>query len=541
MVFVHDDNCFPNQFACLNERHLACDDQITPYSEDHVYGVAAAEGLASGNSSEVVLSDKDKKRPSDNESCLQASKRPKQVDQHLQASSFEEICTSATQLSPGVFEDSKDHQLIVDSEEFATEAKSFAQELPVRLPFCLGSSGYGCRASDFDRSEEIVSPLYYGFSRKRVAIGGNHQADIPAWRPSEFKNQSRDSANCASQWTSIMSSSCDNFETDGNKWLGTQVTPKPDSSLVALDDAALHHKIDCSCIDDDSIRCVRQHVTRSREMIKQDIGLERFEQLGFGNMGEVVAQSWTDEEEQLFAEIVSLNPASLGNNFWNKMPLYFPDKSSKELVSYYFNVFMLRRRAVQNRLDPLHVDSDNEELQENEENDDGEFVSEEDSVESSVSAEEDDVADDEDLDEMMETIEEVDRVEIHHCYQHTDDEKYSCGDVIGYFDTEESTFASGTELAGSKLPPSVDYDIQDESCTSFEGQHNNGSGGFEDPISSFPLEDMNLVYKDDQIDELLDGHGDLQAWDKSYSSGGSEKDEFLSTVNVIEEVFGKEE
>lgn len=54
-----------------------------------------------GNSSEVVLSDKDKKRPSDNESCLQASKRPKQVDQHLQASSFEEICTSATQLSPG--------------------------------------------------------------------------------------------------------------------------------------------------------------------------------------------------------------------------------------------------------------------------------------------------------------------------------------------------------------------------------------------------------------------------------------------------------
>lgn len=49
MVFIRDDNCFPNQFACLNERHLACDDQITPYSEDCVYGVVAAEGLASGN------------------------------------------------------------------------------------------------------------------------------------------------------------------------------------------------------------------------------------------------------------------------------------------------------------------------------------------------------------------------------------------------------------------------------------------------------------------------------------------------------------
>ncbi|XP_042405480.1 uncharacterized protein LOC121995780 isoform X1 [Zingiber officinale] len=537
MVFVHDDNCFPNEFACLSERHLACDDQITPYSEDYVYGFASAEGLASGNTNEVALSDKDKKRPSDSESCLQASKRLKQVDQHLQSSSFEEICTSAAQLSPGVFDDSKDHQLlIVDSEEFPTELKShcFAQELPVRLPFCLGSSGYGCRASDFDRSEEILLPLYYGFSRKRVAIGGNHQADIPAWRPCELKNRSRDSE-CASHWNSITTSSYHNFETDSNKWLGTQVMPMPESSLLALDDPALHHKVDCSCIDDGSIRCVRQHVTRSREMIKQDIGLERFEQLGFGNMGEVVAQSWTEEEEQLFAEIVSLNPASLGNNFWNKMPLFFPDKSSKEVVSYYFNVFMLRRRAVQNRLDPLHVDSDNEELQEN---DDGEFVSEEDSVESPVSAEEDDVADDEDLDE-METIEEVDCAENHRCYKHTYDEKYSCGDAEGYIDAEESTFASGTQLAGSKLPPSADYDIQDESCTSFEGPHN--GIGFEDPIGSFPLEDVNLVYKDDQTDGFLNGHGDLQAWDKSYSSGGSEKDEFLSTVHVIEEVFGKED
>lgn len=55
MVFVHDDNCFPNEFACLSERHLACDDQITPYSEDYVYGFASAEGLASGNLSRYLI------------------------------------------------------------------------------------------------------------------------------------------------------------------------------------------------------------------------------------------------------------------------------------------------------------------------------------------------------------------------------------------------------------------------------------------------------------------------------------------------------
>ncbi|KAG6496622.1 uncharacterized protein LOC121993161 [Zingiber officinale] len=542
MVFNHVDACFLNQFAHVDGRHLSCDNQITQPFEHSLYGVAASEELASGNNTrEVVLSDKDKRRISEDESCLQANKRSKQADQDLQSSSFEEICPStAQQPSPGVLEDEKDHQVVVGAEEFATEAKSshwFAQDSPIRPPFCPGSSGYGSRASEFDHCEEICLPVYYGFIRKRVAIGGNHQADIPVWRPYEFKNQSRDSANCASQWTSVTISSCDNLEIVSNKWLGTRVTPMPESSLLASDDVTLHRKMDCSCIDDGSIRCVRQHVSRAREMIKQDVGLERFGELGFGNMGEIVAQRWTEREEQLFEEIVSSNFVSLGKNFWNKMPVFFPDKSSKELVSYYFNVFMLRRRAVQNRLDPLHIDSDNEELQESE---DGEFVSEEDSdVESPVADESVVDEEEEDLNE-METVEEIDGAENCHNYELAlyDDEKCSCGD--------ESTLVSGTQFPGSKLPSSGDYDIQDESCTSFEGQHNGTSFMDLPSMDPFPRgrikdDDMNLIYKNDQNDGFLDEHCNLQAWDMSYSSGGSEKDGLLSTVNVIEEVFGKDE
>lgn len=58
--------------------------------------------MTGNNTREVVLSDKDKRRLSDDESCLQANKRSKQADQHLQSSSFEEICPSTAQWpSPG--------------------------------------------------------------------------------------------------------------------------------------------------------------------------------------------------------------------------------------------------------------------------------------------------------------------------------------------------------------------------------------------------------------------------------------------------------
>jgi len=42
---------------------------------------------------------------------------------------------------------------------------------------------------------------------------------------------------------------------------------------------------------------------------------------------------------------------------------YFKNKSRPVLVSYYFSVYLLRRRAHQNRVDPSNVDTDDEELE----------------------------------------------------------------------------------------------------------------------------------------------------------------------------------
>lgn len=78
-------------------------------------------------------------------------------------------------------------------------------------------------------------------------------------------------------------------------------------------------------------------------------------------MGESVSEKWTKEEEQTFQDLVNMNPISSNKKFWNYLSVAFPSRRKKELVSYYFNVFVLRRRAFQNRLDPDNIDSDDDE------------------------------------------------------------------------------------------------------------------------------------------------------------------------------------
>lgn len=102
----------------------------------------------------------------------------------------------------------------------------------------------------------------------------------------------------------------------------------------------------------------------AREKLIITLGQEEFMQMGFSHMGESVAQRWTEEEENLFHEVVSSNPESRGRNFWVVLQKAFPSSSFKDLVSYYFNVFVLRKRAHQNRFDRSNADSDNDEWQE---------------------------------------------------------------------------------------------------------------------------------------------------------------------------------
>ncbi|XVE54729.1 hypothetical protein DITRI_Ditri03aG0105100 [Diplodiscus trichospermus] len=80
-------------------------------------------------------------------------------------------------------------------------------------------------------------------------------------------------------------------------------------------------------------------------------------------MGEIVAEKWSEEEELLFHKVVFSNPASLGRNFWVSLASVFPYRTKEDIVSYYFNVFMLCKRSQQNRYESMSINSYNDEWQ----------------------------------------------------------------------------------------------------------------------------------------------------------------------------------
>ena len=186
----------------------------------------------------------------------------------------------------------------------------------------------------------------------------------------------------------------------------------------------------------------------AREGLRRSLGQDQFQESGLCEMGEDIAQRWTDGEEQLFQRVVFSNSVSSGKNFWDYLPHALPSKTSKELVSYYFNVFMLRKRALQNRSDMLHVDSDDDESPH------GPVETEQESEDSAV--------------------ESPVRVQNMHNFEYTEDvHEESEGEQFHESSSPEKIIDNGqTHLETNPENILADIDIQDESCTSFESQHN---------------------------------------------------------------------
>lgn len=321
------------------------------------------------------------------------------------------------------------------------------------------------KASQFNSREESLFPIYECAPRKAVPVGPNYQADIPDLNAEVSK------------------------EDDSDKWIKTCLLPNPDLDLVS-------DGKECDCTDMGSVRCIRQHIIEVRENMKKKLGMEKFIQLGFGDMGEEVALTWDPQDEKLFAEVVRSNTASFMKCFWDVLPLVFPEKCKRDFVSYYFNVYILRKRAGQNRSDPLYINSDDDEWEDSEER-----------------CESDDEIDMEKDDEHEEEQEEVEKGEVDGSgFESSVDQpsNVTCqGDDIGLgSDVVEEVEETGDEKE-DVLPEKTDrsrvlglgLDIQDDSCTSFEVQHN-------------------------QL-----------AWDIGFEL--AKKDELLPTFDVIEQVFGK--
>ncbi|XP_076905317.1 uncharacterized protein LOC143561046 [Bidens hawaiensis] len=182
--------------------------------------------------------------------------------------------------------------------------------------------------------DDTYSSLLDSDPRKEVPVGPEHQADVPGYNSDSSRTYT------FNEREKILTGICviSNHE-------GETVIPQTD----------------CECADNGSVRCVQQHVTEARVNLKQSLGLETFINLGFDKMGEEVSGNWTEEEEQRFQDIIYSNPVSHGKRFWEVLSVEFSTRTKKELVSYYFNVFVYRRRAVQNRSHLLAIDSDDDE------------------------------------------------------------------------------------------------------------------------------------------------------------------------------------
>lgn len=204
--------------------------------------------------------------------------------------------------------------------------------------FLTGSKEQSPVIIDLSSLDMTGEPLGDDSFRRQVYVGPLFQAEVP-------------------EWTGMISDS----DTD-SKWLGTQEWPLKDGehdSLAETDPIGRGRPDSCGCWIPGSVECIRLHIAEKRMKLKLELG-SVFYRWRFDVMGEEVSLRWTAEEEERFKHMVQLESPSL-NAFWPNSSKFFPRKNRQDLVSYYFNVFVIQRIRYQNRVTPKSIDSDDDE------------------------------------------------------------------------------------------------------------------------------------------------------------------------------------
>uniref|UniRef100_A0A7N0U624 ARID domain-containing protein n=2 Tax=Kalanchoe fedtschenkoi TaxID=63787 RepID=A0A7N0U624_KALFE len=166
---------------------------------------------------------------------------------------------------------------------------------------------------------------------RRISVGQDHQAEVP-------------------EWTGVVTES-------DSKWLGTRMWPPEKGVRDAL--VEIETPDSCRCQVPGSVTCARLHVAEKRLALKRELG-SVFYEWKFDQMGEEVSLKWTDGEEFRFAQLARRNPTPEGRCFWDFTSRFLRRKTRRMLISYYFNVHVLRRRSYQNRVTPTEIDSDDD-------------------------------------------------------------------------------------------------------------------------------------------------------------------------------------
>ncbi|XP_021768229.1 uncharacterized protein LOC110732583 [Chenopodium quinoa] len=389
-------------------------------------------------------------------------------------------------------------------------------EEPVQLPLYPGYFSFDNHVRPINPEDVYYCLLDYP-PRKRVPVGPDHQADIPSLEIQIKESTSDDLGKIEPAPSDIHTVEIVEGGLDG-----ICIMPIPNiEPLPYYGEKVGNGRTECTCPDQGSVRCVRQHIAEARDELRRTLGQDIFVELGFYDMGEVVAEKWSLEEEQLFHEVVYSNPASLGKNFWNVLSAVFPSRTKMEIVSYYFNVFMLRKRAEQNRCDSFNVDSDDDEWHGSD--DDG-------GDEGGVS--------EEDEDSGIESPVRHGGLAFHQNGLHLQGDEHGLEDDGDLSDearendglngdgiVRKSDHDSSFEHPGKKSDDDGENDVQDGSCTSSDsGASVQGSQLKPDGCHEW--------------NEYIIDSSDAKVWDGYSMSCPKQNMDFLSTCSMIEEVFG---
>lgn len=412
---------------------------------------------------------------------------------------------------------------ILDDLEMSTEDTESRSEATAYASFSPEYFNPDRQIGRYILCEEVHSSVLDHPPQRSVPIGKDYQADIPIWNP----QGTADSLNYLepSEPLILLSKNSESKLALGNdnekKKMGTSIILMSDSEQSAREACNIGNgRIDCACLDSGSFRCVRQHIVEARENLRKVLGTQTFLELGFCDMGEEVAEKWTSEEEQTFHEAVLSNPASQGKNFWDILFAAFPYRARKELVSYYFNVHVLRKRAEQNRCDWMSIDSDNEECQ------GSDYLDEENGM----------VVGDEDEDSVASPCNEDDP-------GYRQDRK---DDAQEYEEDDANRPGYNNERACDHTLQSLEKfpweerecrDVQDDSCTS------------SDAVPASHVTQVNAEDSDQwsgsfiglnsggSPEHVLEACG-AKVWDTGYITCPRNKIDFLPTYSVIEEFLG---
>lgn len=431
----------------------------------------------------------------------------------------------------------------------------------------LSSASSDCL--EFDIPQKSYVPLDDAYPphdcspRKSVPIGPNHQAAIPVWKGRVNKISKLGEYDHDSPSSGLVS--VDTADDNEEKLMGTSVLSMPDSSFYSSKGGkGGEGRSECDCLDQGSIRCVRQHVREARQNMKKALGTENFVNLGLCDMGEDIALKWSEEEEEMFHEVVYSNPASLGRNFWKHLSAAFPARTNKEIVSYYFNVFMLRKRAAQNRSRFLDIDSDDDECHTRNPRFYGFENSEDDSAieslgDQDIRVENQDSSDEDDGDDGNSDDDNEDNVLGFTGYDIGNTTEVVCG-----IDQRSSKCKVNLQIESWSNPIQHvdgtqgilkdDFGVQNDSCMSFECDANMDdscrSHALVDPSSALqargfksdqsPRAPGKLDLSSNEMEHVyLLEPGDTKDWYPGYSNSTLATDiDFLPTSNLIEEFFG---